>query len=363
MTELDTLQQVNRTAVRWRNRSLTYFGGCDYFRLASHRKVLLAIRAGLRRYGLNVAASRLTTGNHVVYEELEAALASFFEVPSATLVSNGYAAAPVAAQALQGRFNHVLLDEKSHPSLQEAGRQFRCPIVTFRHRDPQDLARLLGRRGVKDKPIVLTDGLFAHSGELAPLAQYLEQLPPHGVILVDDAHGAGILGPNGRGTPEYAGVSRDRIIQTISLSKAFGVFGGAILGEAQLHEGVLRGSPMFAGSTPLPPPLAAAALASLKIVRTEPRLRQRLERNIQYVRSALSQQGFPVSSAATPIVAFQPSSATKAEAMTRRLLARKVFPSLIKYPGAPEAGYFRFAIASEHTKQQLDALLKALTAD
>jgi 7-keto-8-aminopelargonate synthetase-like enzyme len=363
MTELDTLQQVNRTGVRWKNRTYTYFGGCDYFRLASHRKVLLAMRAGLRRYGLNVAASRLTTGNHLVYEKLESALARFFEVPAATLVANGYAAAPVAAQALQGRFNRVLMDEKSHPSLQEASRQFRCLVVTFRHRDPHDLTRLLARGGAKDKPILLTDGLFSHNGEVAPLAQYLDRMPAHGVVFVDDAHGAGILGAHGRGAPEYAGVPRDRIVQTISLSKAFGTFGGAILGDTGLRENIFRASPMFAGSTPLPPPLASAALAAVEMVRTEPRLRQRLERNVQHVRSVLSQQGFPVSSTATPIVAFHPSSPKEAAAMSQRLLARKVFPSLIKYPGAPEAGYFRFAIASEHTPAQLDDLLKALTAD
>jgi len=363
MIEPDTLQQVNRTCVRWNNRTYAYFGGCDYFRLASHRKVVLAMRAGLRKYGLNVAASRLTTGNNVIYEELEAALARYFDVPAATIVSNGFAAAPVAAQALQGRFNRVLLDEKSHPSVQEASRQFRCLVVPFRHRDPHDLARLLARGGAKDKPIVLTDGLFSHTGEVPPLEHYMAHLPAHGVILVDDAHGAGILGANGRGAPEYAGVPRDRIVQTISMSKAFGAFGGAILGETNLRANIFRASPMFAGSTPLPPPLAAAALTSIKILRTEPRLRQRLERNVQFVRSALSQQGFPVSSAAAPIVVFHPASAKEAAAMTGRLLARKVFPSLIKYPGAPEAGYFRFAIASEHTQPQLDDLLKALTAD
>jgi 7-keto-8-aminopelargonate synthetase-like enzyme len=360
---MDTLQQVNRTYVRWKNRTCTYFGGCDYFRLASHRLAFAAMRSGLRKYGLNVAASRLTTGNHALYEELEAALADFFDTPAATLVSNGYAAPAVAAQALQGSFSRVLIDEKAHPSLQDASRQFRCLVEPFQHRDAGDLARVLARGGAHDKPIVLTDGLFAHSGEVAPLAEYLRRLPAHGMILVDDAHGAGILGEKGRGTPEYAGVARERILQTISLSKAFGAFGGAILGARALREKIMRSSPMFAGSTPLPLPLAAVALRTLDMVRTDPRLRQRLERNIQQVKSALRMQGFPVAAPPTPIIACHPATAEEAAALRERLLAHKIFPSFIAYPGGPDGGYFRFAISSEHSREQLNDLLKALTTD
>jgi len=363
MTTPDTFQQINRTFVRWKNRTYSYFGGCDYFRLASHRRVTLALRMGVRKHGLNLAASRLTTGNHVIYEELEAALANFFGTPAAALVPTGYAACAIAAQALQGRFSRVLIDEKAHSSLREASRQFRCPVEPFQHRDAADLARLLARGGAGDKPIVLTDGLFSHSGEAAPLAQYLQRLPARGMILLDDAHGAGILGEKGRGTPEYAGVSRERIVQTISLSKAFGTYGGAILGARALRDKILLTSSMFAGSTPLPPPLACAALQALDMVRNEPRLRQRLERNIQQFKSALREQGFPVPVAPSPIIPFHPSTPAEAGALRERLLARKIYPCFIEYPGGPEGGYFRFALSSEHSEEQLDDLLKALTAD
>jgi 7-keto-8-aminopelargonate synthetase-like enzyme len=363
MSDPDTLQQVDRTYVRWKNRTLSYFGGCDYFRLASHPAVAAALRAGSNQYGLNVAASRMTTGNHVIYEELEAALAEFFGTPAALLVSSGYSANSIVAQALHGRFSRVLIDERAHPSLQDASRQFRCLIQPFKHRDAADLARVLALAGGNDKPILLTDGLFAHNGEVAPLAQYLESLPAHGLILVDDAHGAGILGGKGRGTPEYAGVPRQRLIQTITLSKAFGVFGGAILGNRALREKIMQASPMFGASTPLPPPLAAAALKALELVRSDPRLRSRLERNIHRVKSVLRERGFPVPAAPGPIIAFEPSSPEEAGAVQKRLLARKVFPSFLRYPGGPAAGYFRFALSSQHSRGQLDDLLGALLAD
>src|ERR1039458_3387840 len=108
MTSPGTLQQFNRTFVRWNGRPWSYFGGCDYFRLSTHRRVHAALRSALRKYGLNVAASRLTTGNHQLYEQLEAALADFFDTPAAILVSSGYAGDAIAAQALQGGFSRVL---------------------------------------------------------------------------------------------------------------------------------------------------------------------------------------------------------------------------------------------------------------
>src|SRR5436305_10649774 len=129
MTEPEPLQQINRTCVRFRNRTLAYFSGCDYFRLASHPKVITALQAGVRKYGLNVAASRLTTGNHKLYGELEERLADFFKAETATLVSTGYLSNVVAAQALAGNFSHAIIDERSHPSLEDAARFLECPLL------------------------------------------------------------------------------------------------------------------------------------------------------------------------------------------------------------------------------------------
>jgi 7-keto-8-aminopelargonate synthetase-like enzyme len=361
MSDPEVLQQIGRTRVRWRNRAFSYFGGCDYFRLASHPAVAAALRAGLRNYGLNVAASRLTTGNHAVYEELEGALAGFFGAPAAVLVSSGYAANSIVAQALRGEFTRVILDEKAHSSLRDASRQFDRPVETFRHRDAADLERALAGAGGDDRPILLTDGLFAHNGAVAPLERYLKSLPAHGLILVDDAHGAGVLGGKGRGTPEFAGVSRGRVIQTITLSKAFGVYGGAILGGRALREKIFERSAMFAGSTPLPPPLAAAAARAVELVGSDARFRERLERNIRYVKGILREAGIAVEEAPTPILAIEPATAARAGALRERLISRGVFPSWIRYPGGPEGGYFRFALSSEHRRGQLDELLGAVT--
>src|SRR5262245_17824215 len=147
MKESPPLQQIDRTYVRFKNRKLSYFSGCDYFRMASHPKVLKAIEAGLKKFGLNVAASRMTTGNNPIYAELEMALAKFFGAQDAVLTSTGYVTNSIVAQALAGEFSHVLLDAEAHPAVADAAQFFNAPIVKFKSRDAEDLERAVGRCG------------------------------------------------------------------------------------------------------------------------------------------------------------------------------------------------------------------------
>ncbi len=357
----EPLQQIDRTYVRFGKRKLSYFAGCDYFRLASHPKVLAALEQGAKKFGLNVAASRLTTGNHELYGKLEESLAELFGSDSAVLVSNGYATNLIVAQALAGDFSHVFIDEKAHSSLADAALLFDCPIVKFKHRDPADLSRAVLRIGNSTKSILLTDGMFSHDGSLAPLKSYLKILPKNSILLVDDAHGAGTLGKTGQGSVEWHGISRRRVIQTITLSKAFGVYGGAILGSKNLRGKILTRCRMFAGSTPLPLPLVNAALTSVQVLRTDKSLRGRLVQNVSYVKNELRKTGWKILDSPGPILAVFPKTGREVEMLKTRCVAHGIFPSFIRYPGGPENGYFRFAISSEHSGNQLAALLKTLS--
>ncbi|MGH7942801.1 MAG: aminotransferase class I/II-fold pyridoxal phosphate-dependent enzyme [Limisphaerales bacterium] len=358
---LEPLQQIGSSRVRWRGRELIYFSGCDYFRMARHPAIVKAIGNGLRQFGLNVAASRLTTGHHKVYQLLEEQLADFFKHEDALLVSTGYLTGIVVAQALAGCFSHVLLDERAHPALLDAAIHLNCPVLTFRHRDAGDFARTVDRCGKGTRPIVLTDGMFSQNGSVAPLNAYLKFLPRDGMILLDDAHGAGVLGKNGRGAPEHENVSRRQIIQCITLSKAFGVYGGAILGTNALRERILERSRCFIGSTPPPPPLANAALASLKIHRSRGHaLRRRLTANAKYVRDALNKTRFETPPMPGPIIPFHAMRQSDSIALKRHLLAAGILPPFLKYPGGDANGHFRFVISSGHTRTQLDTLVNAL---
>lgn len=319
------------------------------------------MRTGLQKYGLNVSASRLTTGNHELYELLEHRLANFFGAQSATLAANGYAPNLIVAQALARQFSHAIIDERAHGCLVDASLLLKCPVAKFKQRDAADFGRVIQRlRNKNFRPIVLTDGMFSHDGSIAPIKEYLALLPANGVLLLDDAHGAGVLGKNGRGTPEHAGVSSRQIIQTVTLSKAFGVYGGAVLGSRELREAIVAHSRMFVGNTPLPLPLAHGAIASVTILKSDKHLRERLLQNTAYVKQRLIARGLPVMDTPSPIVPFIARDAKQAAQLRRRLLACGIYPPFIRYPGGPATGYFRFVISSQHTRKQLDALVRAL---
>lgn len=360
MHEPEPLQQLNRTYVLCGSRKLSYFAGCDYYRLASHPRVIAALKNGADRFGLNVAASRLTTGNHRIYRDLERRLARFFAAPDALLVSSGYVTNLVVAQALVGSFSHVLLDDRSHGSLRDTAQMFDCPVLQFRHRDAADLKDSLARCGEGSRPVLLTDGMFSHDGSVAPLDQYFKLLPRDAWMLVDDAHGGGVVGESGRGSLEHCKVSRARTVQTVTLSKAFGAYGGAVLCSPRLRQLILRKSRMFIGSTPLPPPLACCALTALSILEQTNALREQLTASTRAVRSRLRAAGMNSPENPGPIIAVHPANSAQAQRIRSCLLRNCVFPSFIKYPGGPAQGYFRFVISSEHTKFQLDRLVRAL---
>ena len=360
MSEPQPLQFVGDNEVRWRRRTLLYFSGCDYFRLARQPRLAAAAKKSLREHGLNVAASRRTTGNHKIYAQFEAELARFFRAEAALVLPDGYLAPIAVAQALAGEFTHALLDEFAHGALADAARMLGCPVKKFRHRDAASFAKRVSQCGRNARPIVLTDGMFAHDGSVAPLREYLKLLPPSGRMLVDDAHGAGVLGVTGKGSLEFEGVGRQRIIQCATLSKAFGVYGGVVLGSRALRENILTRSRSFIGTTPLPPPLAGAALTALKILRSEPGRRKRLYRNLSLVRKKLRSGGWEILETPGPIVRLPPMTEEKVGELKRRLLASGIYPPFLKYPGASAEGVFRFVISSEHSRAQLDRLVAVL---
>ena len=327
----EPIQQIDRTWAIWRGQTLAYFAGCDYFRMASHPAVLNAAREALDRYGLNVGASRYTTGNHVLYDQLESALMEFFGIQSATLVANGFLTNLAVVETLRGDFEGIAIDARAHPSLVKAAELSGVPIRTFRHRDVENFRDVVGRC---KKALAMTDRVFAHDGSIAPLDEYEKALPTDCWIIVDDSHGAGVV--------DFPKRLRERVVRTMTLSKAFGSFGGAILGSHTLAK-KLEQSSILRGSTPFPLPNAAAALASLKLLK-QVEFRERLRANFLRATGRVSE---------APIFSIEPSDAEK---FSSALLKGGVFPSRIQYPGGPSGGYFRFAISSEHTRAQLDAL-------
>jgi 8-amino-7-oxononanoate synthase len=360
MTEPEPLTFDGPNHVRLGRRRLVYFAGCDYFRLARDARLARAAAASLKTNGLNVAASRRTTGNHAIYRTLETALAKFFGAESALVLPDGYFAPIATAQALAGEFTHAFVDELAHGALLDSARMLDCPVKKFKHRSAEDLAKLVAKAGRNSRSIVLTDGMFAHDGSVAPLREYLKILPADGRLLVDDAHGVGILGRTGKGSLEHEGVDRERIVQCATMSKAFGAYGGVVLGPRALRDKILERSWAFIGTTPLPPPMAGAALEALKILQREPGRRKRLFENLRCVRNKAAAAEWKITETPGPIVRLPSLDENRANELKSSLLAAGIYPPFLKYGNASAGGVFRFVISSEHTRAQLESVIEVL---
>ncbi|MDX1951383.1 MAG: pyridoxal phosphate-dependent aminotransferase family protein [Verrucomicrobiota bacterium] len=368
MNEIDLLPEaielagVNHVKVRIKSgpRKLLYFGGCDYFRLARSGIMGRAlIRAAASQ--MSVSASRMTTGNHPLYTEVEQKMARFFAAEFALIVSNGYLTNLIAAQGMAGDFGQVWIDARAHASLQDAALHLKAgKILKFEHRSSSGVAKLYRKLPSGSRAILLTDGMFPVDGAVAPLAEYVKVTASERVwLMIDDAHAAGVLGENGRGTIEHWGIKRERVIQTVTLGKAFGAFGGAIIGGKEFCRKVVVKSRAFTGSTPPPLPFMAVAKKSISIL-AHPRLRNALHNRCDHLASELEKGGFKWERNPGPILFIPMKDEQSASRMRGRLLKAGIYPSLLRYPGGGSEIYFRFVISSSHTPGQLSTLAHAV---
>ncbi len=346
--------QIAPTTVEWRGRELTYFGGSDYFRLSWNREVRRAIRRAVDTLGPNVAASRTTTGNHPLYAGLERDLARMFRFPSAVLTSSGYLAPLVAVQGLSGLVGHVYLARTAHGCLRDAADLLGVPTTDFDSVD--DLRKQLGRSRKPLAPLVMTNGLSPLEGSLAPVSELLSVLPWEGWLLVDDAHGVGTLGREGRGVLEVQGVRDPRVLLTGTLSKALGCYGGFVLGSKTFRDRVVEQGRCFQGNTPPPLPWVAGARAALRLLQERGEgWRRTLATRIQKVRAVFPESD-PRRHAIGPTFILVPRDPRATRRIGRRLQAAGIHPSWIRYSQGPADRFFRFAVSSAHTAEEVSLL-------
>ena len=354
------LRFLDRTKVLYEGKPYLFFGGTDYHRLASHPDVLRVLREVADSDGLSCAGSRTTTGNHPLFTELERRLAAFLGAGEAALCSSGYLSNAVALEAVAGEFQRFFIDGSAHSSLAApAGRLPQEGVVVFRHADPEDLAReLKAHLRPGERPLILTDGVVPVDGEMSPLAAYWEAVRDFGgALLVDDAHGIAVVGPSGKGSPEEAGLPAESFIQTGTLSKGLGAFGGLVAGPAGLAGKIAGKSQAFVGATPIPPPIAAAAIRSIEILQGSPGLIVGLRARMLRVRERLGAMGLRVASSPAPIVSITHHDVPKNLRLRSLLFERGIYPPFSHYPGSPPGGHFRFAVSSAHTEEDVDLLL------
>ena len=359
--EPPVLRPIDATHVEVRGRRLLAFVGSDYLRMSWHPAVRRGGEVGIRQYGTGACASRMTTGNLPIYGELETALKRYFSVGSATLTSAGYTAPMVAVQALAAEHDQVLVDAKAHGCLVDAALVSGLPTSRFEHSSAVDLERELDRLARGQRALVLVNGLDPVDGTVGPLEAFKALVGQRGTLLVDDAHGVGVLGSRGRGCLEWAGLGFGGVVVTLTLSKTFGSYGGVVLGEPELRERILTRSRIFTGNTPPAPASVSASLASVSVLQREgERLRARLRENLERFPARIRGLGAGGDPGPGPMFAVKPASDRDAERLRLRLLRAGIYPSLIRYPNGPSAQFFRFAISSAHTGEQVARLAEAI---
>jgi glycine C-acetyltransferase/8-amino-7-oxononanoate synthase len=340
----------------------------NYLGLAAHPEVVDAAAEAARRYGAGAGSARLITGGLVLHDELEARLAAFKGTEDAVLFSSGYLANLGTVSALLGPGDAVFSDELNHASIIDGCRLSRADVLVFRHADAGHLEERLAdwrrQAGAGRRALVVTDSVFSMDGDVAPLPDIAAASDRHGAILmVDEAHATGVVGPGGRGAVADFGLDgRDGVIMG-TLSKALGSAGGFIAGSADLCAYLRNRARSFIFDTALPPPTAAAALAALGIVEREPERPVRARRLATRLATGLRAAGFDVpdpAAAVLPVVIGEPDAAM---ALSARLLDAGVLVTAIRPPSVPPGtSRLRTTVMATHTDAEIDRATAAFAA-
>jgi 8-amino-7-oxononanoate synthase len=342
---------------------LLAFCSNDYLGLSNHPEVIRALQQGASAYGAGSGAAHLINGHTTAHHALEAELAEFTGRPRALLFSTGYMANLGVVSALLGRGDRIYEDRLNHASLLDAGLLSRAKMLRYPHADMGGLERQLESAG-SGNALIVTDGVFSMDGDLAPLTR-LSRLAEStdAWLMVDDAHGLGVLGDEGRGTLSQFGLGLDAVpILMGTLGKAFGTFGAFVAGSEALIESLIQQARSYIYTTAPPPAVAEATRVSLRIARQESWRRERLKSLIARFREGVASLGLPLMDSLTPIQPILAGSAAQAMAWSRQLEAQGMLVSAIRPPTVPEgSARLRITFSANHTDRHLDRLLEALS--
>jgi glycine C-acetyltransferase len=337
----------------------------DYLGLADHPEVVRGAREALERYGAGPASVRFIAGTLDLHRELEERLASWLGLEAAVTYGSCWNANEGVIPALVGEGDVVLSDELNHASIIDACRLSRATRVVYRHGDVADLEAKLAQHQAARTRLVVTDGVFSMEGDLAPLPAIVELARRHdAVVMVDDSHGIGVLGPTGRGTLEHFGLLGQVDVVTGTLGKALGgASGGFVASSRRIVEYLVQRSRPQLFSNALPPAVAGAALAALGVLAREPERLRRLRDNAAYLRQGLRALGYRVPEGEAAIVPVLVGATREALALGARLLAHGVYVVGFGYPVVPEgAARLRVQASAAHTREHLDRALAAFAA-
>ena len=335
----------------------------DYLGLANHPKVVEAAMRALKRYGLGAAASHMVSGHMRAHHELEEKLADYLGLPKALLFSSGYAANLGILTTLAGRGDTIFADKLNHACLNDGALLSRATFKRYPHCDLAKLEAMLTDTKNTGRKLIVTDAVFSMDGDIAPLPELLKLAEKHDALLViDDAHGFGVLGYRGKGALEHFNLKSERIVYMATLGKAAGGYGAFVAGHEDIVEWILQSARTYIFTTATPPAIAAAMQASLQIMQEDRERLKHLRAMIDFFGDSLKLQFAKLPYSQTAIQPILIGDNATAIAFTEALRERHMFVPAIRPPTVPPGtARLRVSITASHTADDLFDLITALT--
>lgn len=355
--ELPVLEGENKAEIILNGKKVINLSSNNYLGFATHPRMKKAAIEAVEKYGVGAGAVRTIVGNMDLHETLEKELAEFKREEAVTVYQSGFNCNAGTIQAITAKGDLIISDRLNHASIIDGARLSRADKTVFEHSDMEDLERILKEnKGKYNNMLIITDGVFSMDGDIAKLPEIVELAEKYGALTyVDDAHGSGVLGENGRGTVDHFGL-HGRIDFTIgTLSKAIGVIGGYVAGKKSVQKWLShRGRPILF-STSLPPQTLAPIIEAVKMLKESSEYTDKLWERARYFKEKLSTLGFDTGKSETPITPIIVGDEAKSMEFSKKLLENGVFVSPIVFPTVPRGtGRIRCMVTAGHTEEQLD---------
>lgn len=356
------IQKLDGTHVIVDGRDMIMVGSNNYLGLTTHPKVREAAMEALREYGTSCSGSRFLNGTLELHEKLEASLAAFTGKEAAQVFSTGFLTNQGVIAPLIGRSDTVIIDRLVHASILEGVRLGFGKVRRFKHNDVESLRKNLEASADSSGVLVVVDGVYSMDGDLAPLPEIVTAAKEFGArLMVDDAHGLGVLGEHGRGTLEHFGVVEGVDLVMGTFSKSFASLGGFVAGEARVISFIKHHSRALIFAAAMPPSTVAAVQAALDVIQTEPDIRKRLWDNTDFLLRNVQDLGFHTGPTRTPIVPIIVGDDIRAGLLWKLLFDEGLFTNCVVAPGVPEGQQrIRMCLMATHTREDLEKVVDIL---
>ncbi|MCB8952348.1 MAG: glycine C-acetyltransferase [Ardenticatenales bacterium] len=341
-------------------RRVLNFCANNYLGLANHPRLRQAAKSAIDSHGIGPGAVRSIAGTMDLHLQLENNLAAFKRAAACITFQSGFTANLATIPALVGRGDIIFSDELNHASIIDGSRLSRAEIVRYAHNDVDDLRRKIAETTTTNRRLIVTDGVFSMDGDIAPLDKICDVANEHGIMLmVDDAHGEGVLGEGGRGIVDHFGLHGRVDVEVGTLSKAFGVMGGLVAGKQPIIDWLRQRGRPFIFSSAMTVPDVAACTEAVNVLQESTELVDRLWANAKVFKEGMRQMGFDTGHSQTPIVPVMLGEAPLAQQFSRRLFAEGVFAMAIGYPTVPQGkARIRVMNSAAHAPADLELALE-----